>query len=178
VSRGAECVRGLDLTPFQRQSTSLSATSDRRQALAQIGVAVAGFAGLPSLAVADGAVSAATIERARNTYGDRIAALKGAVAAGDFDAIVEEKNAFILYNSGTYPGVKNKDKKAAAVADTNAIFKAIRSKDKAGLKAAYDSYVATNNIKPLPTVDVQTGQGYSSDYDYRVKTKAAAVYVR
>lgn len=149
---------------------------DRRAAFGQIATAGAVLAGVPAIASADGSVSSATINRARGIYGDRIAALSGAVASGDFKAIAEEKNAFILFNSGAY--ANNKAKKNAAVAQTNDIFKAIRSGDKAAVKSAYDSYVAANEIRALPTVSSDDGQGYCSDYDFRVRSKAGAIYVR
>ena len=47
--------------------------------------------------------------------------MKGAVAAGDFAAVAAEKNAFILFNSGAFPGTKNKDKKNAAIAAPDAL---------------------------------------------------------
>jgi Photosystem II Psb31 protein len=147
---------------------------DRRAAMGAI--AAAGLVAVPTMASADGAVSAATIQRAKFTYGSRVAALKDAVAAGDFAAIANEKNAFILFNSGAYP--KDKAKKAAAIEGTNAIFAAIRAKDKAALKSAYDAYRAANEIKDVAPLSSSSGQGYSSDYDYRVRTKQAAIYVR
>ena len=164
-----------------RKSSSLNMSMDRRQALTQVGIAAAGLASIPSIASADGAVSGATKARARGIYGDRIAALASAVSSGDFTAVAEEKAAFVLFNSGAYPSAKDKSKKAAAIEGTNAIFRAIRAKDKAGLKSAYDSYVASNDISPLPEVSIdgsQPGQGYSSDFDYRVRSKAGAIYVR
>ena len=147
---------------------------DRRAAMGAI--AAAGLVAIPSMASADGAVSAATVQRAKFTYGSRIAALKSAVASGDFAAVAQEKNAFILFNSGAYP--KDKSKKAQAIEGTNAIFAAIRAKDKAALKTAYDKYTASNGIKEPAALDANRGQGYSSDYDYRVRTKQAAIYVR
>merc|ERR1712154_413250 len=114
--------------------------------------------------------------RARGIYGNRISNLKSAVEKGDFAAIAEEKNAFILFNSGAYP--KDKVKKSAAIEGTNAIFAAIRTGDKGALKSAYDSYIKTCDINALPTVDPNYGQGYSGDFDFRVKTNAAAIYVR
>ncbi len=147
---------------------------DRRAAMGAI--AAAGLVAIPSMASADGAVSTATVQRAKFTYGSRIAALKSAVSSGDFAAVAEEKNAFILFNSGAYP--KDKSKKAQAIEGTNAIFAAIRGKDKAALKTAYDSYVAANDIKEPAPLDPNGGQGYSTDYDYRVRTKQAAIYVR
>jgi hypothetical protein len=155
----------------QRTATCLNAV-DRRAAFGQI-VAAAAVVAVPSIASADGAVSAATITKAKMVYGSRIADLAQAVSSGDFDAIADEKSAFILFNSGAYPTAKNKSKKAAAIEGTNAIFAAIRSKDKGALKSAYDKYVAANGIKALPAVNVNAGQGYSSDYSYLARTKAA-----
>ena len=147
---------------------------DRRAAMGAI--AAAGLVAVPSIASADGAVSKATKQRARFQYGSRISALKSAVAKGDFGAVAAEKSAFILFNSGAYAG--EKAKKDAAIAGTNAIFAAIRSKDTAALKKAYDTYVASNSISEFKAISSSEGQGYSSDYDYRVKTPQAAVYVR
>ena len=147
---------------------------DRRAAMGAM--AAAALVAVPSMASADGAVSKATIQRAKFTYGSRVAALKDAVAAGDFAAVADEKSAFILFNSGAYP--KDKAKKAAAIEGTNAIFAAIRAKDKAALKSSYEAYSAANGIKEYDALSASSGQGYSSDYDYRVKTKQAAIYVR
>jgi hypothetical protein len=149
---------------------------DRRAAIGAVAGAV--LVAAPSIASADGAISAATVQRSKFTYGSRIAALKSAVANGDFGAVAAEKNAFVLFNSGAYPRAKDKDSKNAAIAGTNAIFAAIRSKDSAALKKAYESYVSTNGIKEAAPLTADRGQGYSSDYDYRVRTKQAAVYVR
>mmetsp|Transcript_16980 Transcript_16980/g.41383 ORF Transcript_16980/g.41383 Transcript_16980/m.41383 type:complete len:152 (+) Transcript_16980:332-787(+) len=150
---------------------------DRRAAMGAIGAAA--VVALPQMASADGAVSKSTVQRARFTYGVRIVDLKSAVAAGDFGAVAAEKNAFILFNSGAFPGAKNKPAKASAIAGTNAIFSAIRSKDKGALKSAYDAYVADTGIASLGAeVDSAKGQGYSGDFDYRVRTKQAAIYVR
>lgn len=149
---------------------------DRRAAVSAI--AGAALVVAPTMASADGAVSKASVQRARFTYGSRIAGLKDAVAKGDFAAVADEKSAFILFNSGAYPGAKVKASKEAAIAGTNAIFSAIRSKDKAALKSAYDSYCSANGIKPLADVSASYGQGYSSDFDYRVRTNQASIYVR
>jgi len=166
----------------QVRDTSLHmSVSDRRSALVQVGVVVAGFAGLPSLASADGAVSASTISRARGVYGNRIADLKKAVNAGDFNAVASEKSAFVLFNSGAYPFAKSKPLKKAAIEQTNAIFRAVKSGDKAGLKTAYDTYIAANDINGYPDValDGKTkGQGFSGDFDFKRATKAGVVYQR
>ena len=146
---------------------------DRRVAVGQIAAGAAVMAGVPSIASADGAISSATKTKARIVYGNRIAALKKAVDAGDFGAIVEEKNAFILFNSGVYPTPKEKADKQAAIEDVNKIFSGIRKGDKAAVKAAYDSYVKTNDIKSLDQLNASSGQSYSSDFGYTVKTPAA-----
>eukprot|EP00544_Gedaniella_sp_CCMP2646_P011685 CAMPEP_0202479848 /NCGR_PEP_ID=MMETSP1361-20130828/27_1 /ASSEMBLY_ACC=CAM_ASM_000849 /TAXON_ID=210615 /ORGANISM="Staurosira complex sp., Strain CCMP2646" /LENGTH=184 /DNA_ID=CAMNT_0049107203 /DNA_START=48 /DNA_END=602 /DNA_ORIENTATION=- len=161
-----------------RASTCLNAEFDRRAAFGQIAIGAGVLAGIPSLASADGAVSAATITKAKAVYGDRIAKLKSAVEKGDFSAVVDEKNAFILFNSGAYPTAKDKSKKAESIALTNQIFSAIRSKDAAGVKKAYSDYVKFNGVKEIQPVDPNAGQGYSSDYSYLARTPAAAIYVR
>lgn len=137
---------------------------DRRAAFGQIAAAAA-IVAVPTVASADGAVSKSTTLKAKVVYGGRIAGLAKAVSSGDFGAVAEEKNAFILFNSGVYPGVKNKSKKAAAIEGTNAIFAAIRKQDKAGLKSAYDAYVKANDVSALPAAD-GTGQTYASDFGY------------
>lgn len=160
--------------PFllQRSSTSLAAEVDRRAVFGQLAVGAAVFAGLPSMASADGAVSGSTRQKARGIYGNRIASLKKAAESGDFDTVAAEKNAFILFNSGAYPQAKQKAAKAEAVKGTNDIFSAIRAGDKSALKSSYTSYVAANDIKLLPVVSVNSGQGFSGDFDYRRKTTA------
>ena len=140
--------------------------------------AAAGIAAMPGLALADGATSTASVQRARFTYGSRISALSDAVAKGDFAAVAAEKNAFILFNSGAYPGTKNKEKKNEAIAATNSIFSAIRGKDKAGLASAYATYIKTVEMSDYAAVDADQGQGYSADYDYRVRTKQGTIWVR
>ena len=147
---------------------------DRRAAATQIATGAAVLAGLPQLALADGARSNASETRARGIYGQRIAGLESAVNSGDFGAVAAEKNAFILYNSG---GISDKTKKKAAVANTNEIFAAIRSKDAAALKSAYGKYKSSNGIE-LISVDLQSGQGYSNDYDFKARTTAGTIYVR
>jgi hypothetical protein len=141
-------------------------------------IVAAGLVAVPAMASADGSVSAATVQRSKFNYGSRIADLKGAVDAGDFGAVAAEKNAFILFNSGAYPRVKSKPKKAAAIAGTNAIFAAIRAQDKAALKSAYGDYCTANEIKEYEVLSADEGQGYSNDYDYRRKTKLGTIYQR
>jgi len=73
-----------------RASTSLSVSRRGMLESASAFSAAVVFAGA-SPALADGAVSGATKNRARGIYGGRIAALRKAVDAGDFGAVVAEK---------------------------------------------------------------------------------------
>ena len=163
------------LSRVQRAATSLN--MDRRAAMGGI-AAAAGVAAMPGLAFADGATSTASIQRARYVYGVRISGLQDAVNKGDFAAVAAEKNAFILFNSGAYPGSKNKSKKSDAIAATNAIFQAIRGKDAKGLKTAYTAYLKTVEMSDYAAISAEDGQGYSADYDYRVRTNQASIWVR
>ncbi|KAL7553980.1 hypothetical protein ACHAWF_017332 [Thalassiosira exigua] len=157
--------------PAERASTSLG--MDRRAAAGQIAAGAAVLAGLPNLAVADGARSSATQARARGLYGQRIAALESAVNSGDFGAVAAEKNAFILFNSGALV----KSQQSAAVKQTNDIFAAIRAKDSGALKSAYNAYKSANDIAVV-VVDRESGQGYSTDSDYKARSPTGTIYIR
>lgn len=91
------------------------------------------------------AAGLATGARAGEAYGRRIAALEPAVDAGDFAAVAAEKNAFVLYNSGAIAVGRVR---AEAVAQTNAIFAAIRAGDAVALRMAYGGYRASQGIAP------------------------------
>jgi hypothetical protein len=151
--------------PVDRASTSLN--MDRRAAAGQIAAGAAVLAGLPGMALADGARSASTRSRSRGIYGQRIASLESAVNSGDFGAVAAEKNAFILFNSGAL----GKSDQAAAVKQTNEIFAAIRAKDAGALKKAYSAYKSSNEIAVVK-VDREGGQGFSNDYDFKSRTPA------
>merc|ERR1712224_1100925 len=105
--------------------------SDRREVMQALVGAVAGAVVMPQVAMADGAVSVATIQRARGIYGGRIAGLKDAVSKGDFAAVESEKNAFILFNSGAYRtnSPKAKAEKAATVAAYEDVLAAVSAKE-------------------------------------------------
>jgi len=155
--------------------------NDRREVMQALAGAVAGAVVMPQVAMADGAVSTATIQRARGIYGGRIAGLKTAVSKGDFAAVESEKNAFILFNSGAYRtnSPKAKAEKAATVAAYEDVLAAVNAKDAGKLKSSYAAYVkaADIDINPKP-VDQMTGQGYSNDYDWKVKTDKGVIYQR
>jgi len=155
--------------------------SDRREVMQALAGAVAGAVVMPQVAMADGAVSVATIQRARGIYGGRIAGLKDAVSKGDFAAVESEKNAFILFNSGAYRtnSPKAKAEKAATVAAYEDVLAAVSAKDAGKLKTSYAAYVkaADIDINPKP-LDQMSGQGYSNDYDWKVKTDKGVIYQR
>ena len=157
----------------------MSMSVDRRAAFGQIAAGAAAIASIPAAANADGAVSGATIGRARGIYGGRIADLKGAVEKGDFAAVLAEKNAFDLFNSGAYAqkSAITKAQKAIAVTETKNIMEAIASKNANQLKTSYAAYMKNAAID-TKAVDMATGQGYSNDYDWKVRTKKGAIYQR
>ena len=111
--------------------------------------------------------------------GDVVGRLKGAVEKGDFAAVLAEKNAFDLFNSGAYAqkSAITKAQKAIAVTETKNIMEAIASKNANQLKTSYAAYMKNAAIDTKP-VDVSTGQGYSNDYDWKVRTKKGAIYQR
>ena len=96
---------------------------------------------------------------------------------GDFDSTPTQlRDQWSRVEQERYPTAKDKELKKAAIADTNAIFAAVRSGDKSALKSAYSKYVAANKIKPAPAVSNKNGQGYSGDFDYKVRTSAGYVF--
>lgn len=151
----------------------------RREVLEQAFGAVGAAVLLPKPALADGAVSPATVQRARGIYGSRIAALKTAVEKGDFDAVADEKNAFDLFNSGAFM-IKSaiaKEAKATSIATTKEIFAAVEAKDKSKLKSAYTSFMKNSGINVTP-VDIATGQGMSTEFDWKARTTKGTIYQR
>jgi len=147
---------------------------------AGIAVGVGASALIPSVAFADGAVSSATVQRARGVYGQRVAALKDAVAKGDFGAVLDEKNAFVLFTSGAYakksPADREKSKEATAA--YTAVIDAASKKDGAALKAAYAKFMEVGEINADPWSTVSGGQGASGDFDWKQRTDKGYIYVR
>ena len=158
---------------------SMQKVQGRRAVLEQVTAVTAAALLGAQPAFADGAVSAATVQRAKGIYGSRIAALKSAVDSGDFEAVLDEKNAFVLFNSGAYAtkGPLQKEQQAVSKAATDDIFAAVESKDKGALKTAYAAFMKNANINTAG-VDVSSGQGYSTDYDWKNRTPKGAIYQR
>lgn len=126
--------------------------------------AVVAAASVPSAAFADGAKSLATQSRARGIYGNRIAALKGAVDKGDTAAILEEQNVFRLFNSGVYSTDKAKFAKAEELAKS--VVTSASSGDAKGLKDSYAAYVKYTEKKSGYN-GAGDGQGFGSEFDYK-----------
>merc|ERR1711924_110658 len=100
---------------------------------------------------------------------------------GDFAAVESEKNAFILFNSGAYRtnSPKAKAEKAATVAAYEDVLAAVNAKDAGKLKSSYAAYVKAADIDINPKkLDVMSGQGFGSDYDWKNRTDKGAVYQR
>lgn len=111
----------------------------------------------------------------------RIADLKDAVNKGDFAAVLAEKNAFDLFNSGAYAqkSAITKAQKAVAVTETKNIMEAIASKNAQQLKTSYAAYVKNAGIEDQNSaLRLADGQGYSTDYDWKVRTKKGVIYQR
>lgn len=133
-------------------------------AFATAGAALAAAAVMPTPAFADGAKSASTQARARGIYGTRLEGLKSAVDKGDAAAVLAEKNAFILFNSGVYSTDKAKFAKASDLAQ--AVIVSANAGDVAGLKKAYSEYMKYTVVKS-GYATVGDGQGFGSEFDYK-----------
>jgi len=137
----------LDILGNQADGLQVPASLDRRSVLR--GVA-AGAAAVPLAALADGANSKATAERARQIYGSRVFRLQSASA----DAILEEKNVFTLFTTGTYRGSSTIEKAARKnlEAITKKALAAAKSGDSAGAQAAVKEFIKVAEIRELDTV--------------------------
>ena len=150
--------------------------------VAAMGVALASPIALPTQpARADGAVSAATVYRARTGYGNKIRDLKAEAEKGNFAAFDNQKtkNAFDLFISGSN-AQKSVTTKARAAVETdlkNKIFAAAAAKDAAGLKAAYNEFYKVADLKEdfKPSDLGQTG---SSGYELTWGTDRQYIYQR
>mmetsp|Transcript_28361 Transcript_28361/g.95490 ORF Transcript_28361/g.95490 Transcript_28361/m.95490 type:complete len:186 (+) Transcript_28361:63-620(+) len=173
---------GFALAPQASKTTRSVASVEegRRAFVTQVAGAMAAGILAPGVAHADGAVSKATVARSRGIYGGRVLDLDEAVKKGDFAAVLDEKNAFELFNSGAYmtKGEANKEGKAAAIAEYKNIMTAVAAKDKEGLQKSYAAYVKNANIVSQFPSDLMSGQGYSTEYDWKKGTKKGTIYQR
>lgn len=128
------------------------------------GAAAAVVAGLPGVALADGARSLSTKARARGYYGRRIEDLQRAVDTGDTAAILDQQNIFGLFNSGVYSTDKHKFAEADELA--KAVMSAARTGDGAELKKAYAAYTKYTE-KKSGYKSAERGRGWGSEFDYK-----------
>lgn len=131
--------------------------------------------------MADGAVSASTVYRARNSYGAKIVGLADAAAKGDFAAFTDKKvvNAFDLFISASnaQKGIKQKETKKAELAIQAQLYDAVKAKNAANLKSAYDEFIKVANLKSeYKASDV--GQTDSSGYSPTWGTERQQIYQR
>jgi len=142
-------IAALPVFPLLEEAAALQVpvSMDRRSVLRG---AAAGAAALPLAAMADGANSKATAERARQMYGSRVFRLQSASP----ETILEEKNAFTLFTTGTYRTQGPLDK--AAKKTLNELSKkalaAAGKGDQAGAQAAVKEFVKFAEIRELDTV--------------------------
>ncbi|CAM9539837.1 unnamed protein product [Ectocarpus fasciculatus] len=168
-------------TTSSSSSTSLAMSSEpmtRSQALSNLfgaTAAVAAAAAVPGVAFADGAKSLATQSRARGIYGNRIAALKGAVDKGDTAAVLSEQNVFRLFNSGVYSTDKAKFAEAEELA--KGVVQAASAGDAKALKDSYAAYMKYTEKKSGYN-GAGDGQGFGSEFDYKNRTPLGTVYQR
>lgn len=129
------------------EGLQVPASLDRRSVLRG---AAAGAAAVPLAALADGANSKATAERARQIYGSRVFRLQGASA----EEILDEKNVFKLFTTGSYRTQGPLDKEARKTLDalSKKVLAAAKSGDSAGAQAAVKEFIKAGEIRELDTV--------------------------
>ena len=131
--------------------------------------------------IADGAVSASTVYRARNSYGAKIVGLGEAAAKGNFAAFEDKKakNSFDLFISASnaQKGIKQKETKKAELAIQAKINDAVKSKNAGALKSAYDEFIKVADLKSEYKPGEQ-GQTDSSGYSPTWGTDRQQIYQR
>jgi hypothetical protein len=130
---------------------------------------------------ADGAVSASTVYRARNSYGAKILNLGDAASKGDFAAFADKKstNAFDLFISASNAlgGAKYKEIKKTELAIQAKINDAVKTKNAGALKSSYDEFIKVASLKSdFKASDV--GQTDSSGYSPTWGTPRQQIYQR
>lgn len=147
-----------------------------------LGVAAMGFAlaGPVQIVNADGAVSASTVFRARNSYGAKIVNAGAAVDKADFAALSSKKlnNAFDLFISSGNP--KSISGKATAKKEKEleaAFFAAVKAKDSSKVKSVYNEFIKVADLKSEFKPD-EPGQTDSSGYSPTWGTARQQIYQR
>jgi hypothetical protein len=154
---------------------------NRREMLSFAGAAVVAT-GTPMAALADGATSKATRERARQIYGSRIFRVQG----GSAEAILAEENAFAIFITGAYGGLV----KAKPVTDELKKLKktalaAAKKGDSGAAQAAVKDFVKIGEISEQDTVQGgnydpkqrrNPGAPPTSEIEAQMGTSAYALY--
>eukprot|EP01038_Epipyxis_sp_PR26KG_P007124 gene7124-9722_t len=148
--------------------------------IAAMGVVLAGPA-IPMAAMADGAVSASTVYRARNSYGNRILGLESAANSGNFAAFEDKKaiNGFDLFISASNAlnSKTDKERKAAEKSIQANLYAAVKAKDSGKLKSAYADFIKVADLKSAYKPG-ELGQTDSSGYSPTWGTDKQYIYQR
>eukprot|EP01036_Dinobryon_divergens_P029494 gene29494-38597_t len=148
--------------------------------IAAMGVALAGPV-VPLPAIADGAVSASTVFRARTKYGPKLLSLVDSASKGDFAAFEDKKtvNAFDLFisSSNALGGKISKERKSVEKSLEAQIYSAVKAKDASKLTAAIKEFVSVADLKP-DFKEGELGQTDSSGYSPTWGTPRQYIYQR
>lgn len=153
----------------------------RAVSLAIIGAGLTDPMLAPIVAHADGAVSASTVFRARNSYGNKIKDLSDDVSKGNFEAFKNKKivNAFDLFisDSNAQRSAIAKERKKAELALQAKIYEAVKNKDRAQLAASYGEFIKVADLTSEFKL-TDAGQTDSSGYSPTYGTPRQQLYVR
>lgn len=177
----APAMKPVSTGNMQMSMDAMKSRVGKMLGVAVMGAALAGPMAPPQPAVADGAVSASTIYRARNYYGARIKNLAKDVSTSNFAAFEDKKviNAFerFISASNAQKSTIAKERKAAEEAIQANIYSAVKSKDANKLRAAYNEFIKvadlTDDYKPG-----ELGQTDSSGYSPTWGTDRQYIYQR
>ena len=162
-----------------RQSSALKMGMEKQFAAAAVAASLFALPVAPVLA--DGAVSASTVYRARNSYGQKILGLGDAAAKGDFAAFADKKaqTAFDLFISASNApgGIKYKEVKKTELAIQAKINEAVKAKNGGALKSAYDEFIKVAALKSAFKPN-EPGQTDSSGYSPTWGTDRQQIYQR
>jgi hypothetical protein len=161
-----QCAAYLHVPTAVKHSTKLEAKVDSFGKYFGMTAIVLGLAGpqlLPSPVHADGAVSASSVYRARNYYGNKIKDLYDDVMKGNFAAFEQKKilNAFDLFisESNAQKSTIAKERKSAELALQAKIYDAVKNKDRGQLSTSYGEFIKVADL----TSDYKPGEPGQTD---------------
>jgi len=129
-----------------RASVSMSAEPISRRDIFGAAAAVAAFA--PLAAHADGASSPAVLAKTRAIYGSRVFRLQAASPS----EVLEEKNVFKLFRTGSYRSAADKATVSKLAALEKSIIKSAKAGDAAATSAGVKEFVAVGKIRELDAI--------------------------